>query len=429
MASHSGALSAPLPFAGLALVVLVGTAGPGVAQQSDTLRMSEVVAEARQANPGLMAARHQAEAARQRVAPASALPDPMLSFGFMNRPVGGLTRTDVQMTMNTVQLSQRFPWPGARGFSGERQAHLALADAFEADELEGSLIARVKTAYYRMAYMDRAIAILFGTRELLRDFLEVAEARYAVGTGVQQDVLQAQVAIAQTSADVTVMEQDRLALAARFNSLLGRPATTAVGALELPDPRDGLPGVEEMLGVAAANRPAFEAARRRALAAESAYGLADRSRYPDITVTIAYGQRPAFADLATLMVGVDLPVFSGSKQSRVRDEMLALQSVEAAREVDLYNETHAQLAELRARAERARTLSELYRTSILPQASAAVESSLSAYRVGSVDYMTLLSNQMTVNRFLVERVRLAAEHAQTLAEIDALLGANRGELP
>ena len=429
MASHSGAQSAPLPFAGLALVALVGTAGPGVAQQSDTLRMAEVVAEARQANPGLMAARNQAEAARQRVAPAGALPDPMLSFGFMNRPVGGLTRTDVQMTMNTVQLSQRFPWPGARGFSGARQAHLAVADAFEADELEGSLIARVKTAYYRVAYMDRAIAILLGTRGLLQDFLEVAEARYTVGTGVQQDVLQAQVAIAQTSVDLTVMEQDRLALAARFNSLLGRPATTAVGALELPDSRDGLPSVEEMLGVAAANRPAFEAARRRALAAESAYGLADRSRYPDITVTIAYGQRPAFADLATLMVGVDLPVFSGSKQSRVRDEMLALQSVEAAREVDLYNETHAQLAELRARAERARTLSELYRTSILPQASAAVESSLSAYRVGSVDYMTLLSNQMTVNRFLVERVRLAAEHAQTLAEIDALLGANRGELP
>lgn len=429
MASRSHALHTLLAVAGLALGAFAGTPRQAEAQQADTLRLAEVVAEAKQANPRLKAARYLMDAARERIGPAGALPDPMLSFGFMNRPVGGPTRTDVQMTMNTVQLSQRFPWPGARGFSGERATHLAAADSLEADELEGALIARVKATYYRMAYMDRAVAILLDTRELLQDFLEVAEIRYTVGTGVQQDVLQAQIAIAEMSADVTIMEQDRLAVAARFNSLLGRPATSAVGALALPDVQDALPSVEEMLRTAAANRPAFEVARRRALAAESAYNLADRSRYPDITVTLAYGQRPDFVDLATLMVGVNLPLFAGSKQSRVRDEMRALQSVEAAREVDLYNETYAQLAELRARAGRARSLSELYRTSILPQAIAAVESSLSAYRVGTVDYMTLLSNQMTVNRFRVERVRLAAEHAETLAEIEALLGANRGELP
>ena len=121
---------------------------------------------------------------------------------------------------------------------------------------------------------------------------------------------------------------------------------------------------------------------------------------------------------------LSLPVFGGSKQSRVKEERRAVLSMEEARELDLYNETYARLAELQAQAERARSLSELYRTSILPQARAAVEAALSAYQVGNVDYMTLLTNQMTVNQFEVERVRLAAEYHEAVAGISSLTGSN-----
>ena len=77
-----------------------------VGQATDTLRLADVIAEARLANPMLQAARYRADAARERIGPAGALPDPMLAFGFMNRPVSDPSRTDVQMTMNTVQLSR-----------------------------------------------------------------------------------------------------------------------------------------------------------------------------------------------------------------------------------------------------------------------------------------------------------------------------------
>jgi outer membrane protein TolC len=94
--------------------------------------------------------------------------------------------------------------------------------------------------------------------------------------------------------------------------------------------------------------------------------------------------------------------------------------MEEARERDLYNETFAQLAELRADAERARNLSRLYTNAILPQARAAVESALSAYRVGGVDYMTLVESEMTVNRYEIETVLLAAQYHQAVADIEAL---------
>jgi outer membrane protein TolC len=55
-----------------------------------------------------------------------------------------------------------------------------------------------------------------------------------------------------------------------------------------------------------------------------------------------------------------------------------------------------------------------------------VESALSAYRVGSVDYMTLVENEMTVNRYEIEIVRLAAEYHRARAEIEALVGGDAG---
>lgn len=393
---------------------------------ADTLQLSDVIAAAREANPMLQAARLRADAAQERVPQAGALPDPHLLFGFMNRPVTDLGRTDQPMTMNSVSLMQRLPWPGKLGFSEDRAEHLAAAEVLEAEEVERRLLARVKSAYYRLAFMDRALMIMGETRELLRDFLQVSSARYAVGSGLQQDVLQAQVSVAQMTEDITVVEQDRVAMTARLNALLGRAATVPVGALELPVPDGDLPEVVELMDLAVAQRPALQAARQRALAAEAGYRAARRALYPDITISLGYGARPQFDDFVTLMFGINIPVFAGSRQLAMRREMQAMQRMEEARERDLYNETFAQLAELRAQAVRAQNLSDLYQTSVLPQARAAVESALSAYRVGRVDYTTLVMNEMTVNRYQIESVRLAAEYHRAVAQVEALVGATLG---
>ncbi len=431
----------PRPVVATALaigLVLVAVARPGPvaaaaapqrvepAGVADTLRLAEALELARQANPSLRAARLRADAAAARIPQAGALPDPMLSFGLMNRPISDPGRTDQPMTMNTLGLRQRFPWPGKLGFGEERADHLAAAEALDAQEVERRLLARVESTYYRLAFMDRALAVMRDTRGLLRDFFEVSSARYAVGSGLQQDVLQAQVSVAQMTEDITVMEQDRLAMAARLNALLGRPATAPVGALQLPGPGDELPTVDRLMELAAERRPALRAARQRALAAEAGYKAARRALYPDITVSLNYGGRPQFDDFVSLMFGISIPVFAGSRQLPMRDEMQAMQKMEEARELDLHNETFAELSELRAQAERARSLSRLYETSVLPQAQAAVESALSAYRVGRIDYTTLVVNEMTVNRYRIESLRLTAEYHRAVAQVEALVGTTLG---
>jgi cobalt-zinc-cadmium efflux system outer membrane protein len=396
-----------------------------VGQRPDTLRLADVVAAARTANPMLRAARLEADAAGDRVSQAGALPDPRLELGLMNRPVAGFG-TSEPMTMNTVRLTQTLPWPGKLGFGQERSRWLADARRLDADEAELGLVARAKGVYFQLAYMDRALGVMHQTRDLLRSFLQVSSAMYGVGTGLQQDVLRAQVAVARMTEDITGMEQGRVAMAARLNALLGRDATAPVGALELPAGADSLPEVDSLMHLAASRRPALAAAQARVAAAAAGYRQARRELFPNLMLGVSYGQRPQFDDMVSLMVGISIPLWAGSRQLPMRREMVAMQSMQEAEARNLSNETFAQLAELRAEAVRARDLSQLYAAAILPQARASVESALSAYRVGRVDFMTLVDNQMTVNRYAIESIQLTAAYDGAVARIEALIGADLG---
>ncbi len=411
----------------LVAVVLLPVSGPaGHPQTGDTLRLAQAITLARSANPMLRAARLRADAARERIPQAGALPDPELSLGLMNRMVSDLGSTMDPMTMNQVQLMQMLPWPGKLGFAKDRAARLADAERLDADDAELMLVAQVKSVYYQIAYMDRALAIMGGSRGLLRDFAHVSQAMYGTGTGLQQDVLQAQVGVARMTEDITVMGQERVSMAARLNALLGREATVPVDALELSRPDSVLPSVDSLVSVALARRPKLRAARERAEAAAFAYRAARRELFPDLTLGLAYGQRRQFENMASFMIGIRVPLWAKSGQLPMRKEMQAMAAMAEAEARDTYNETLARLVELRAEAVRSLNLSRLYATEIVPQARASVDAALAAYRVGKVNYMTLVENQMLANRYQTESVRLLAAYQTAVAEIEALTGSDLG---
>ena len=85
-------------------------------------------------------------------------------------------------------------------------------------------------------------------------------------------------------------------------------------------------------------------------------------------------------------------------------------------------ETRGKIGEAYANLIRARNLARLYRTTVLPQAQATVASALSAYRVGGVDFMTLLDDQMTVNTYRQELYILDADQGKAWAELEMLTG-------
>ena len=409
-----------------ALALMGGTASRASAQDTaatgDTLRLAEAVRIALEVNPRLKSAGFSARAAAERVGPAGALPDPELQFGLMNRMASEFGSTVDPMTMNQLQLMQMLPWPGKLGGARAAARHTARAASADADEQARMLAAQVRMAYYDAAYADRALEVMRGTQALLRQFLDVSTTMYAVGSAAQQDVLRAQVEVARMTEDITRMAQERVASAARLDALLGRDAASPVGALELPEPGADLPPVDSLVARALDTRPALSAGGERVAAAEASLSAARRELYPDFQVGVQYQQRPAFPNMMSLMVGVNLPLFAGSKQLALRRQMAAMREMSQAELANLRNETTARVIETHARAVRDRNLARLYRTSILPQARAAVQASLAGYRVGRVTFMQLIDDQMTVNRYETETYRLIADYHQAVGELEALAG-------
>lgn len=416
-AALAGALAHPLPLAGQAAT-------------PDTLTLADAIVMARWANPMLRAVQASADAAAQRIGPAGALPDPALQLGLMNRMAGDLGSAMDPMTMNQLQLMQMVPWPGRLASMRSAARHTATAAAADETEAERMLSARVRMAYLDLAYADRAIAVMRETQQLLREFREVSTTMYAVGSGVQQDVLRAQIEVARMGEEITRMEQDRMAAAARLNALLGRDATGAIPAVELPQPASqDLPPADSLIGWALAGRAALHAGTERLAAAEASLSAARRELLPDFEFGVAYQQRPAFPDMVSLMIGVRLPLWAGARQLPMQREARAMRDMRTAELADLRNETAARIIETRARAERDRNLERLYRSGILPQARSAVQAALASYRVGRVNYMTLVDNQMTVNRYETETYRLRADYHQAVGDLEALVGRSLEEQP
>jgi len=85
-------------------------------------------------------------------------------------------------------------------------------------------------------------------------------------------------------------------------------------------------------------------------------------------------------------------------------------------------ETQAELEKQVAVVQQWRATAELYQRTLLPQVRAAVTSTLAAYRVGRVDFLTLRQAQLRefdVARDLAEAI---ASHNKAIAEIDLLVG-------
>ena len=410
----------------VAAIALLGMPSRAVPQPEPApLRLGTVYRHLEVNSLMVRAAGAAARAATARVGPVSRLPDPSLQLSTMNRDLPGFGLNEV-LGMNQLQVMQMIPLGGRIGHAS--RAAEAQARAAEA-EVPGVLLmqrARAARMFYALYRLDSSIAVLEETRELIRRLELIAESMYRVGSGRQTDMLRAQVETARMTEEILRMEAMRVAEAARLNGMLDRPPAESVGRPVLPDLSVTLPGRDSLIALALVARPTLHAAAERVLAAEAEERRADREMWPDLVVGMSYGQRGmpegGTERMMSLMVGASVPIWAGSRQKQMRLEAVAMKEMAEADLANAKAETRAQIVELVAELERVARLTALYQGTVLPQAGATVRSALAAYQVGTVDFMTVLDNQMTVNRYRLEVFGLLAERGTLLAELEMITG-------
>jgi len=415
----------------LVLSLLLAAAGPCVqAASAERLTLEAAVALALAANPGLAGMRARAEAMASIPPQAGSLPDPVLSLNAMNLPTDGFALDQEPMTQLQVGIEQSLPFPGKRELRQRAAALDADAATSNVDESRLDLVRRVKQAWWQIYYLDRALEIVARNRELLRQFVQIAQTKYEVGEGLQQEVLLAQVESSRLLDRRIELRGARRQEAARLNALLDRSADAAV---VLPDQVDerlaGIRPEGKLYARAEAARPLLEQRRREVEAARLRHDLARRDRYPDFKLGALYGFRQGYntngsarPDFASLMVGMTLPLYAGGKQDKAVDQRSSeyLQKQYALQ--DEFNRLRGEISAACADYRRAAEQVELYRTGIIPQARQSVASMLAGYQVNKVDFLNLVRSQITLYDYETQYWKAFIDAQQALARLSAAVG-------
>jgi outer membrane protein, heavy metal efflux system len=408
-------LSKLIVFGLIFLPLSAAAAGPVVT-------LDELVEEALTANPQIAAARQDAAAARQQVPQAGALEDPMLGFGVLNVP-DNFDFGMEDMTTKEITLSQKVPFFGKRQLMRQMAERMADSARAGTDNAAAQVIGNVRSTFYDLSHVHRTIEVTERNKAVLGDFSRLAQTRYGVGQGIQEDVIRVQVEISRMIDELQMLEQRRRSLEARMNALLNRPSAQVLGVPAQVDFESYRLDIEQVQQSALSTSPMLRAMQSEVSARQSAVSLANRERYPDFNFRVGYGQRENRGDMYSAMVEINLPVFSKSKQNRRVDEAAAELSAQESRFNAARNELFYMIADMGSMAQRLERQIELYRTGIIPQATLQVQSAMSAYRVDRADFMTLLDSRMRLYNFELDYHQAITDYAKSIASLEAATGA------
>lgn len=399
----------------------------------NTPLLSDLIAETLKNNPEIRAAAQEHQAAQQRVAPAGALDDPQVEIGVLYMPIAASPFRTEDMTMKMIGLAQALPFPGKRDLREAVASKDAEAIEYGYQETINRIVHDLKTAYFDLGLTLELTKLVEKNKQTLEHFLRIAEERYQVGQGSQADVLKAQTQVSRMMDRLIGLAREQPMFEANLLRALGRGmGSKAPAPLPVLYHEPALK-LEALYEAALIQRPRLLALKSLIARSDKVLDLAQKDYYPDFTPRLMYGQRESRldgtgrADEVSFTVTMNLPVWRKSKLEPRVSEALALRDQAMSLHQAQINEIAATSRQQLAIAEQSYKSAQLYQSTILPQARLTVESSLSAYKVNRVDFLTVLDNQMTVFDYETSLVTAIASYHKALAEIELLIGKRHDE--
>ncbi|MBI4383567.1 MAG: TolC family protein [Nitrospinae bacterium] len=398
-------------------------AGPNKFQEN----LNRFIAEALENNPEILEATVEIKAVREVPKQAGSLDDPALMFELMSVPVDTFSFSQEDMTQKQVSLSQRLPFPGKLGLKTEiARKDVEIAES-NLEELKLRIAREVKTSYYELCFIMEATDIVRHNQGLLKQFVVIAESKYAVGKGVQQDVLKAQVELSKNMDELIQLAQRRKTEEARLNSLMNRLPQAPISISHGIEKSEFGFTTEDLQKQAENDRPFLKGLKSLVQRAKSSKSLAKREYYPDFDIGFRYGQRESSSmaerpDFVSGFVSVNIPLWYESKQSR----KLAQETFKMDMAQETYkkakNQVFLQIKEGMDELQKGESLLKLIDKGIIPQARQSLESALSGYTVDKVDFLTLLDNQVTLFKWEIQHHRELTDYQKNLAKMEHLVG-------
>ena len=309
------------------VLLLVSNSNVAAMEMDFQEKLRKFISIALKNNPALLEAQNRIKVSREIPPQAGSLDDPVLRFGLSNLPVSTFAFDESVATTKDITISQKLPFPGKLGLRTDKaKTNVGIAEE-SYDDLKLKIIRDVKQSYFELCFVLAAIEITQQNKKLLEQFVTIAETKYSVGKGIQQDVIKAQVEFSQIIDELIALNKRKETEQGKLNSLMN-----LLPQSPLPIPHGITKSsfnfkIEELQTLAEENRPVLEQIRLSKERYQIARQLAKKDYYPDFNVGFRYGQREdgraggtgTFQnrpDFVSAFVGINIPIWYITKQRR-----------------------------------------------------------------------------------------------------------------
>ncbi|HEX4135724.1 MAG TPA: TolC family protein [Bryobacteraceae bacterium] len=387
--------------------------------------LAALLDEAAHRNPDIAAALSAWQASTQVSSQVSVLPDPQVTvqqFAVGSpRPFAGFSNSGFAYV--GFGVSQDIPWPGKlrlRSEAADRDAAVGK-QKFEAARRE--VFEQISAAYFQIGYLRETLTVLERDQALLDRIEKIAEARYRLGQGNQQEVLKAQLEKTKILNEIAhhhgLMDSQQAVLKKLLNRSPGEGDITVDEVTETPLNYTA----DELMARVRTENPDVsgqqEVVRKQSLEVE----IARRDRYPDFNVQYMWQHNAEqFRDYYMLTFSARLPIY---RKRRLDPELT--QAVDELNRARREYESHVQRAFFDIRdqvisVDTASQMLKIYREGLIPQALATFRAGLAGYQAGNQDFETLLSAFRDVLGFDEEYWKSLADRETALARIEQIAG-------
>jgi outer membrane protein TolC len=407
----------------MALGSLLAATWPASAQTTATLTLDDAIAEALRANPAIAAAQLRADAAKARPVQERSLPDPMVSAGYSSngRPWPGAGLGTEPTSNIGFMVSQNIPYPGKRDLRAAMANREADAQAQDIETARLSLTARVKQAYYRLAYTYAAGDVLTRNRDLLTTLLAVSENRYATGSAAQQDVIKAQTQLSILELQIARVAQERSTREGELNALRARPAGTPVGR---PADLQATPftlSLDALVAAAQTHSPMLRRDQLMIDRSQLAIAATVKDYKPDFGVSGGYYYMGAMPDMFEFRFDVQIPLQRAKRAAAVAEQRTLANAARQTYETSRLTLQNSITEDYQMSMTSARLVT-LYRDTVLPQARLALESSMASYQTGGVDFLSVLTDFGTVLEYEMTYFDELASYHTAVSRLEEMTG-------
>ncbi len=398
-------------------------------QSQYELSLEQAVSIAAENNPGIAEIKARADAMAAIPSQVGTLDDPVVGINFLNFPVDTFDLGQEAMTQLQFSVSQKIPYPGKLELRGKVADYEAEATRNNIDEVCLLISRDVKSLWWNLFYLDKSLQILKTNQELLRQFVQIAQTKYKVAQGLQQDVLLAQLELSKLIEKEIELKRVQRTEAARLNTLMNRSTETPIKVSH--NVRTVLPELlpeSQLFDLARVSRPILATQQSLIKAAQTRYALAKKERLPDFNIGAYYGIRGSSdsvssrTDLMTVKLSMNIPLFADRKQHKKIDQRNSELMSSEYKLQDDKGRVELQITSAVVDYHQTREQVSLFETGIIPLAQQTVASMLAGYQVNNVDFLNLVRAQITSYDYETRYWKALSKANTSLAKLVAAVG-------